>query len=70
MAWKVEVDKDAQRYLAKLDKPIARRIVAKLRQISELNDPRMQEGADWKPSRSLGVPELEIISLCASLKMM
>ncbi|MDK8300684.1 MAG: type II toxin-antitoxin system RelE/ParE family toxin [Actinomycetaceae bacterium UMB1218B] len=42
LAWKVEIDKDAQRYLAKLDKPIARRIVAKLRQISELNDPRMQ----------------------------
>lgn len=42
MAWKVEIDKDAQRYLAKLDKPIARSIVAKLRQISKLNDPRMQ----------------------------
>lgn len=34
MAWKVEVDKDAQRYVAKLDKPIARRIVTQLRQIS------------------------------------
>ena len=39
MAWRIEFDKMAQRELAKLDKPIARRLVAFLRErVSE--DPR------------------------------
>lgn len=40
MAWRVEIDKDVQRSMRKLDKQIAKRIVAKLREISQLEDPR------------------------------
>ena len=40
MAWRIEIDKDVQRSMKKLDKQIARRIVAKLHEISQLEDPR------------------------------
>lgn len=40
MAWRIEIDKSVQRSMKKLDKEIARRIVAKLREISQLEDPR------------------------------
>ena len=39
MAWRIEIDKDVQRSM-KLDRQIAKRIVAKLREISQLEDPR------------------------------
>ena len=40
MAWRIEIGKDVQRLMKKLDKQIARRIVAKLREVSQLEDPR------------------------------
>ena len=40
MAWRIEVDRDVQRSMRKLDRQIAKRIVAKLREISQLEDPR------------------------------
>lgn len=41
MAWLIEVDAKAQKELAKLDKPIARRIIAFLRErVAPLDDPR------------------------------
>lgn len=40
MAWRIEIDKSVQRSMRKLDKEIARRIIAKLREISQLEDPR------------------------------
>lgn len=41
MAWRIEIDKDVQRSMRKLDRQIAKRIVAKLREISQLEDPRI-----------------------------
>ncbi|MBY4797745.1 type II toxin-antitoxin system RelE/ParE family toxin [Collinsella sp. AGMB00827] len=40
MAWRIELDKRVQRMLKKIDKQTARRIIAKLREISLLEDPR------------------------------
>lgn len=40
MAWRIEIDKDAARKIAKLDKQVAKRITAKLREVSRLDDPR------------------------------
>lgn len=40
MAWSIEIDKDVQRFIERLDKPVARRIAAKLREIASLDDPR------------------------------
>lgn len=40
MAWRIEVDKDVQRAMRKLDRQVARRITSKLREISLLDDPR------------------------------
>lgn len=40
MAWTIEVDKDVQRSMRKMDRQVAKRIVAKLREISQLDDPR------------------------------
>ena len=40
MAWRIEIDKSVQRSLRKPDKQIAKRITAKLREISELENPR------------------------------
>lgn len=40
MAWRIEIDKDVQRSMKKLDRQVAKRIVAKLREISQLEDPR------------------------------
>jgi mRNA interferase RelE/StbE len=40
LAWRIEIDKDVQRSMKKLDKQIAKRIVAKLHEISQLEDPR------------------------------
>ena len=34
MAWRIEIDKDVQRSMRKLDRQIAKRIVAKLREIA------------------------------------
>lgn len=39
MAWKIEIDQDAHKALKKLDRPIARQIVQKLREIGSLQDP-------------------------------
>lgn len=40
MAWRIEIDKDVQRSMKKLDRQVAKRIVAKLREVSQLEDPR------------------------------
>ena len=40
LGWRIEIDKDVQRSMRKLDRQIAKRIVAKLREISQLEDPR------------------------------
>lgn len=40
MAWRIEVDKDVQRAMRKMDRQVARRITSKLREISLLDDPR------------------------------
>ena len=40
MAWRIEVAKDVQRSMRKLDKQVASRITAKLREVSQLDDPR------------------------------
>lgn len=40
MVWKIEVDKDAEKTLKKLDKTIAKRIYDKLKEIGSLEDPR------------------------------
>lgn len=39
MTWRIEVDDDARKTLRKLDKPAARRILAKLRIVESLTDP-------------------------------
>ncbi len=40
MAWRIEIDKDVQREMKKLDKQVAKRITAELREVSQLDDPR------------------------------
>lgn len=40
MAWKIEIDKGVQRSMKKLDRNVAKRIIATLREISQLEDPR------------------------------
>lgn len=40
MAWQIKIDKDVQRSMKKLDKQIAKRITAKLREIAQLEEPR------------------------------
>ena len=40
MVWRIEVAKDVQRSMRKLDKQVASRITAKLREVSQLDDPR------------------------------
>ena len=41
MVWQIEVDDVARKQLAKLDKPVAKRIIAFLRQrLSQLENPR------------------------------
>lgn len=40
MAWRIEIDKDVQRYMGKLDRQVAKMITSKLREISQLEDPR------------------------------
>ncbi|MDO4428932.1 MAG: type II toxin-antitoxin system RelE/ParE family toxin [Atopobiaceae bacterium] len=40
MAWRIEIDKDVQREMKKLDKQVAKRITAKLWEVSQLDDPR------------------------------
>ena len=40
MVWRIEIAKDVQRSMKKLDKVVAQRITAKLREISQLDDPR------------------------------
>ena len=40
MAWKIEIDKGVQRSMKKLDRNVAKRIIAKLKEISQLEDPR------------------------------
>ena len=40
MAWRIEIDKDVQREMKKLDKQVAKRITDKLREVSQLDDPR------------------------------
>lgn len=59
MAWRIEIDKDVQRSMKKLDKQIARRIVAKLHEISQLEDPR---------SMGKGLTEISIIPVPAAME--
>lgn len=40
MAWRIEIDKDVQREMKKLDKQVAKGITTKLREISLIDDPR------------------------------
>lgn len=40
MAWRIEIDKDVQKSMRKLDKQVARRITSKLREIAQMDDPR------------------------------
>ena len=40
MAWRVEINKEVQREMRKLDKETARRITSKMREVSQLDDPR------------------------------
>lgn len=40
MAWEIKFDKGVERALGKLDKQTAKRIVHKLRQIAQLDNPR------------------------------
>jgi mRNA interferase RelE/StbE len=42
LAWTIKIDKDVQRSMKKLDKQIAKRITTKLREISQLENPRQQ----------------------------
>lgn len=39
MAWTIEIDQDARKTLKKLDKPVARQITQKLREVGTLGDP-------------------------------
>ena len=40
MAWRIEIDRSVQRSLKQLDRSVARRIIAKLHEISSLDDSR------------------------------
>ena len=40
MAWRIEINKEVQRAMRKLDKQTAKRITLKLREISQLENPR------------------------------
>lgn len=40
MAWRIEIDTGVQRLMKKLDRQVAKRITAKLREIAQLEDPR------------------------------
>ena len=40
MAWQIKFDKDVQRSMKKLDKQVAKRIITKLREVSQLENPR------------------------------
>lgn len=39
MTWRIELDEDVRKTLKKLDQPIARQILRKLREIEALDDP-------------------------------
>lgn len=39
MTWKVELDENVREALKKLDKPVARQILSKLREIQSLDEP-------------------------------
>lgn len=41
MAWRIELDKDVQRSMQKMDRQVAKRITAKLKEIAQLENPRM-----------------------------
>ncbi|MEW6889255.1 type II toxin-antitoxin system RelE family toxin [Trueperella pyogenes] len=41
MAWRIEVAKDFQKALKKLDRPTVKRVISKLREIEKLDDPRL-----------------------------
>lgn len=43
MAWRIEIDRDVRRSMRKMDRRFARRTVAKLREISQLEDPRSMD---------------------------
>lgn len=43
MAWRIEIDRNVQRSMRKIDRRFARRTVAKLRKISQLEDPRSMD---------------------------
>ena len=40
MAWRIEINKDVQRAMRKLDRQTAKQITSKLREISQLENPR------------------------------
>ena len=70
MAWRIEIDKDVQRSMRKLDRQIAKRIVAKLREISQLEDPRsMGKGLTENKSVSGATGSETIESLSISRTM-
>lgn len=56
MAWRIEIDKDVQRSMKKLDKQIARRIVAKLHEISQLEVSHLGALAFTRPAQHGYVP--------------
>lgn len=65
MAWRIEVDKDVQRSMRKLDKQIAKRIVAKLHEISQLEDPRsMGKGLTEKKVWSMALQGRRLSDSC------
>lgn len=41
LAWRIEVAKDFQKALKKLDRPTVKRVISKLREIEKLDDPRL-----------------------------
>lgn len=41
MAWRIELDKDVQRSMQKMDRQVAKRITVKLKEIAQLENPRM-----------------------------
>lgn len=53
MAWTIKITATAKKQLGKLDKTIAKRIVQKITQVGELEDPRVQGKALTGPLSGL-----------------
>lgn len=65
MAWRIEIDKGVQRSMKKLDRNVAKRIIAKLREISQLEDPRSTGKALAGNLAGCGVTVSGTIGSCA-----